>query len=133
MTGCHWFERMRQSNWFLFLGSLIVTVAICILIEISMLTKFYQLSLALFPLLVVSSVCIIIGLFQGFIGKEQMSPTIHLIIGLISLTVLTMGFFWAISTVPVSETTSWMKDGTTTIFAGIAGAMAYDIITKFPK
>lgn len=133
MTFGEWINKKRESNWFLLGIVLIVTIGICVAIAISIVTKFYLLLLALLPLLAVSFVFIWIGILQGIFGKDRISPALRLVVGMIALIVLSWGFYWSMSTINVTESTSWMKDGTTTIFSGIAGALAYDMITKLSK
>lgn len=81
-----------------------------------------------FVLFAAAIIAFVFGLMQGIFGKERMAPAKQLIIGLILLFILSMSYFWGISTVNINESLKWMIDGSNAIITGIVGALAYNII-----
>ena len=130
MSVKQWLSDIKQSDWFLFYVSLSLTVILGIIVGGSYLAKFALLFVASGIFLFVSLIPLWFGILQGFFGRPTMSPAIRRVTGLILLLLLSMGFFWALSMITVTDSTSWMKDGTSTVIAGIIGALAYDIMTK---
>ena len=124
LSGC------KQSDWFIFFVSLSLTAILGVIVVGSSLANIPILFAASVILLFVSLIPLWFGILQGILGKEKTSPAINIVLGIISLILLSMVFFWALSTIAVTDSSSWMKEGTTAVFAGIIGAIAYDIITK---
>ena len=123
-------EDFKQSDWFLFFISLSIAAMIGIIVLGSSLANIPILFVTSLILLFISIIPLWFGILQGIFGKERMYQPILMVLGLIAVLILSIGFFWALSTITVTDSTRWMKEGTSTVIAGIIGALAYDIITK---
>jgi hypothetical protein len=126
-----WFTNTTHisDNWYLFIVSLLLMVVFGILIANY---AFFLPSLAViyiaFTGFAASIIAFIFGLMQGIYGKAELAHAKRFIVALILIFVLSMGYFWAISTVNIGNSLKWMVDGSNAIISGVIGALAYDVI-----
>lgn len=130
MSFKQWVTNLKWSDWFPVFINLLLTSALEIIIIISYFTRFPIVFLVCGILWLVSLLPLPFGFMTGIFGRGEMSRMNTMVLALISLLIVSMIFFWALSTVTVTDSTKWMTQGAEAVILGVIGAFAYDIITK---